>query len=157
MLWRDDDISVTTDATLLVKIHELFVKYHKTHTVAVQMKDIWENKEVWYFLMTAPNLNIGLHGWEHTDYSRIPRAEIKHELSMALDYWNFMIARGNYEPKPLSVFYPPWNKINEDLVDVCKELGLRVDNRVGGDVFNFHSWEFIYPERLKHLEASLAL
>lgn len=139
-LYRDDDISVTSDLGLLMKVHEQFIRYNRIHTVAVVMKDIWQNKEIWYWLMTARNLDVGLHGWEHRDYSRMDLIDIEGDITMSLEYWNHCRARGKYPHKQIEVFYPPWNKISPALQKACDEFSLALDNRVGGEVFNFHYW-----------------
>lgn len=153
--YRDDDISKYTDINLITKIHSLFIKYNKIHTVTLEMSGLWDNKVIWYWLMTTPNLDIGLHGWEHKDYSQLDYSEIYFDLKSSLNYWNFNIARGKYEPKTIKVFYPPWNKTSENLERVCRDLGLEVDNREGGEVYNLHWWAFIDEDRFTRLEKCL--
>jgi hypothetical protein len=121
------------------------------------MRGLWDNKVIWYWLMTAPNLDIGLHGWIHEDISNTPIEHIRNTIQKSLDYWNFHIQRGKYEPKIIKVYYPPWNKSSDDLGGVCRELGLEVDNRVGGEVYNFHWWTFIDEDRFTQLEKKLCL
>lgn len=151
VIYRDDDISRFTDYRLLDKVHGLFLEYNKIHTVAVEMEGLWENKLVWFWLMTAKNLDIGLHCWRHEDYSQKSENEINRLVKQSLGYWHSNIERGGYTPRPIKKFYPPWNRVCPALYKVCKQYGLEVDNRVGGEVFNFHWWEFIEKERWERL------
>jgi peptidoglycan/xylan/chitin deacetylase (PgdA/CDA1 family) len=154
-LYRDDDISVTSDCRLLREVHELFLKYNRIHTIAVLMKDIWDNKEVWYWLMTTPNLQIGLHGWTHKDYSIISEEEIRDDFNLCFEYWKFRISENKKEYIPIKTFFPPWNKISNTLIKVCAEFGLDLDYRKGGDVYNFHYWALYEPVRMRRLEEAL--
>lgn len=156
-LYRDDDICVTSNVTLLRQVHDLFIKHNKIHTVAVQMKDIWDNKEVWYWLMTAPNLEVGLHGWEHKDYGVMPYSEIYSDIERSINYWNTHIVKGKYHQKPLKKFFPPWNSSSYRLEEACEKFGLTVDTRVGGEVYNFHYWALQDKDRMKKLEDTLSL
>ena len=155
MIFRDDDISKFTDIGLITKIHSLFLKYNKTHTVAVEMDGLWENKAIWYWLMTAPNLYVGLHGWTHKDYSILPKEDIELDIQKSISYWNYNIERGKYKPKELKVFYPPWNKRSSLLEEICGKHGLRVHCEVGGGTYNFHWWTFTGTEDWGKLEELL--
>lgn len=154
-LFRDDDISVTSNITLLKQVHNHFVTYNKMHTVAVLMKDLWENKEVWYWLMTAENLEIGLHGWEHSDYGKMSPDRIRRDIENSLWYWKERIAAGKYPYRPIKVFYPPWNSTSQHLESVCEEFFLKVDSRVGGEVYNFHYWALQDFGKLEDLKEAL--
>lgn len=155
MLFRDDDISYTTDWRLLQEAHEIIESRGKIHTVAVQMYRLWENKEVWYWLMTAKNLVVGLHGWEHSDYSKMPYECIVEDIHKCKAYW--MHNTRNYKNPPMwDTFYPPWNHVSNDLTLACRDTSLKLDSRVGGDVFNFHYWELVDPTRRARLERACA-
>ena len=154
-MFRDDDIAVTSNCDLLRRVHELFITRNKVHTIAVLMKDIWENKEVWYWLMTAPNLEICLHGWDHKDFSIMSEEEIRHDITLALAYWKSRLACHKKEYIPIKTFLPPWNRISPALIKVSQEFGMAVDNRVGGEVYNFHYWALYEPMRIVALEEAL--
>lgn len=154
--FRDDDISVTTDIGLLMKTHDLIISYGKIHTVSVLMKDLWDNKEVWLWLMTAKNLSVGLHGWTHLDYSRQPFEICLLDIRRSLDYWQEHT--GAYPDAPrISMFYPPWNRSSMELELACRDCGLVLDNRWKKDtpVYGFHSWEMFLPDRWAALEKAL--
>jgi peptidoglycan/xylan/chitin deacetylase (PgdA/CDA1 family) len=159
MLYRDDDISVTTNIILLKKVHDIIVSRGKIHTVAVQMKDIWENKEVWYFLMTAKNLDVGLHGWTHRDYSKLSYDEIMRDIHESISYWESNILRGGYNKKEIKTFYPPWNRVSQDLERACKDMGLILDSRTikthPGEVYGFHYWTFTEQDSVDRLVSVL--
>jgi len=141
-LYRDDDVNKYTDMELMERIHKLFLESNKIHTVAVEMEDLWESKEVWYWLMTTPNIDVGLHGWTHKDYSALSYEEIRKDIQQALDYWNMHIKMAGYKERPIKVFFPPWNRVSQRLRDACANLKMKVDDRVGGEVYNFHWWTF---------------
>ena len=146
-----------------MRIQDLFDKYNKTHTCAVLMEDLWESKGVWFWLMTTKNIDVTLHGWKHDDYTMCSKEIIKDTLSICLDYWEENSKRAmdvyGYEFRPLKVFYPPWNKTSPALIEACRELGLEVNTKTRqshpGEVWDFHWWEAIYPEKLKELDWEL--
>lgn len=153
-LFRDDDISFTTDWRLLQEAHDIIVRAGRVHTVAVLMFDLWENHEVWYWLMTAKNLRIGLHGWRHSDYGAMPQAEIEADIRRSLDYWREHTV--NYRnPPSIESFYPPWHRSGPALEAACKACGLALDARKSAPVYCFHSWELIQPEPRARLEKAV--
>ncbi|MCC7422023.1 MAG: hypothetical protein IT428_17225 [Planctomycetaceae bacterium] len=154
-VFRNDDVSVTTDIGLLLRTHEAIEKAGRIHTVAVEMCDLWKNKEIWFFLQTARNLEVCLHGWEHSEYWRMTKDQCLEDIRKSLDYWKSMTERGGYRSPPIKKFLPPWNKIGPGLLEACQIAGLELDARVGPPVYNFHSWEFIDRNRLSRLEEAL--
>lgn len=154
--FRDDDVSYTTDIHLLMLAHDLIVSRGKLHTVAVQMERLWDNKEVWFFIMTAQHLRVGLHGWDHSDYSKKPYGEIDVHLRRCKEHWESHVRAYPDAPK-ISTFYPPWNRVSDDLRKACHAHGLLIDDRWKGNtgVYGFHSWELIEPQRRRKLERAL--
>ena len=154
--FRDDDISFTSDIGLLMQTHELIVSKGKVHTIAIQMERLWDNKEIWFFVMTARNLAVGLHGWDHSDYSRMSMTEILDHLRRCREHWDSHVGHYPNAPK-ITTFYPPWNRVSDELRQACQACGLTVDNRWkrGSGVYGFHSWELIDPIRRKKLERAL--
>lgn len=147
-LYRDDDINKFTDIATFKAINDLFKKYGKIHTCAIEMEGLWESKGIWYLLTTEPNVEIGLHGWTHKDYSLLPIDEIVHDIERSLEYWRTKVARGfgADKVKPIKVFYPPWNKVSPNLINACAEFDLKVDATSG---YQFHWWEFVNGDLLK--------
>ena len=156
-IYRDDDVNKYTDIGLMEEIHAPFIKYNKIHTIAVEMEDLWESKHVWYWITETPNIDVELHGWTHKDYSAMSYEDVRKDIQKSLDYWNGHTLMGGYKEKQIKVFYPPWNRVSPILQDVCDNLGLKLDNRVGGDVYNFHWWTFRDKRRedLKKLQNDL--
>src|SRR3990167_5617688 len=160
MVWRDDDVGKFTDLTTIMRIQELFDKYDKTHTCAVLMEDLWESKGIWFWLMTTKNIEVALHGWIHIDYSELSKGEIEADIKKCLTYWETNSRRAmdvyGYEFKPIKIFYPPWNKSSDDLVEVCDVLGLEVSTKTKAshpdEVYDFHWWEHIGGRDLDKLE-----
>lgn len=152
-LWRDDDINVYTDAFKFKELHERFIKLDKIHTAAVLMKDLWENHALFYYLATAHNLEIGLHGWEHKDYSVLSYEECYEDLKKSLDYWKENSTRMVGTCKPIDTFFAPWNREGGGIKKACQDLNLNFCNTkkgtwMGFKVNSFHWWSIIngpYP------------
>jgi hypothetical protein len=160
MVYRDDDVNIYTDLYILTQVQKLFDKYNKVHTITVIMRDLWDSRGVWQWLMTTKNINVELHGWEHIDYTSVNYETIYNSLKLALMYWGINGRRCEeqykYKLRPITTFYPPWNKVNEDVYKACSDLGLVVDNRpTGQDVYSFHWWEMVEAEQLSRLEGAL--
>jgi hypothetical protein len=157
MIYRDDDINRFVDMQAFLNIHVLFLKYNKVHTCVLEMKDLWGSRGIWHLLMTLPNISIGLHCWSHIDYSVLTREQARAEIRRALDYYEEKCIAGYGRVKPISTFYPPWNRVSPALKQACEDVGLNVDNRVDGEVFNFHWWEYLNAEALGRLEERLKI
>lgn len=144
-IWRDDDPNVYTCAFAFKALHEEFIKHKEVHTVAVIMKDLWENHTLFYYLATAPYLEIGLHGWEHKDYSLLSYEECYEDLKKSLDYWKENAKRMVGYAKPIDTFFAPWNHESDDIKKACKDVGLNFCNVKKGEwngaqVNSFHHW-----------------
>jgi hypothetical protein len=153
--FRDDDPGVHSNALLFRQVHDLFDKYKKTHSCGVIMRDLWENKELWYLLVTKPNIEICLHGLDHIDYGVASYEKIVEDIKESLEYWRVRVGRGYGADKikPIKKFYPPWHSTSTILEKACKDCGLELDARREPDgVFCFHYWEAIDPQRLINLE-----
>ncbi|MEK7113094.1 MAG: hypothetical protein AAB875_07330 [Patescibacteria group bacterium] len=144
-LYRDDDVNVYTCPFAFKALHEEFIKRKEVHTVAVIMKDLWENHALFYYLATAPYLEIGLHGWEHWDYSEYSYENCYIELNKALEYWEENAKRMVGYAKPIDTFFAPWNHESEYIKLACKELGLKFCATKKGEwdgkyINSFHHW-----------------
>lgn len=156
-MFRDDDICITSNSELIYRVHNLFIKHNKIHTIAVLMDNIWDNKEIWYWMMTAKNLEICLHGWTHTDFSKMTEQEIREDLTKCFDYWKMRLECHKKPYIEIKKFLPPWNRVSDTLKKVCSEFGLEVDNRVGGEVYNFHYWALYDTYRMDELDKVLSI
>ena len=151
ILYRDDDVNVYTNAFEFKRLHEKFIKDRITHSVALIMKDLWENHALFWYLATAPYLNIGLHGWEHRDYSKLSFKDCYEDLNKALYYWEENSIRMVGSAKPIHIFFAPWNKRGDGIIKACNELRLKFcDIRKGQweglEVRSFHHWNIIDNE-----------
>jgi len=150
ILYRDDDINVYTNAFVFKDLHQRFIAKKQVHTVAVLMKDLWENHALFWYLATAPFLEIGLHGWTHVDYSKLDYKTCFNDLKKSLDYWENNVKRmfvitELLEEKKIKTFFAPWNRESEEIKKACKDVGLRFCNIKGGEwegykVKSFHWW-----------------
>ncbi len=142
---RDDDINVYTCVEEFRRIHSVFQKHNRIHTVVCEMNRLWENKSLFWLLLTDPLINVELHGLEHTDYSITGDHIMRHDLWMAIDYWETNAKRmlGVNELsslKTITTFFPPWNKIAPYTESVCKELNLRLSYKQEDCKWMFHWW-----------------
>lgn len=142
---RDDDISVYTCPHIFKEIHQKFIDKKQIHTAAVIMKDLWLNQAIFYYLATAPYLEIGLHGWEHKDYSVLSYEECYEDLKKSLDYWKENSERMVGNAKEIKTFFAPWNREGDDIKKACEDLGLEFCAVKGGDwngkkIKSFHWW-----------------
>lgn len=151
MIWRDDDPNVYTDVCIFKQIHANFIKRGETHTVAVIMKNLWKNHALFYYLATAPNLVIGLHGWEHKDYSTLSLEECDDDIRLSIDYWKENATRMVGNAKPITTFFAPWNRESWSIRKACEQNGLKFCNVKNGEwegetVKSFHWWSVDKPE-----------
>ncbi len=153
MIYRDDDANVFTDAYLFKKLHEQFLREGKVHTAAILMKDLWQNHALFHYLATAESLNIGLHGWEHKDYSKMGYSECCDDLIKSLDYWKENSTRMTGQCKEIIIFFAPWNRIGDGIVSACKDVGLKFCNVQKGvwgneEIQSLHWWNV-----MKHVDS----
>src|SRR3990167_10733706 len=152
-LYRDDDINVYTDAFVFKDLHKQFIAKKQVHTVAVLMKDLWDNHALFWYLATAPLLEVGLHGWEHVDYSTLRYETCLAHLRTSLDYWETNVKRMLQlselpEEKNIRIFFAPWNKESDEIKDACQAVGLKFCNVKNGkwedyNIKSFHWWNTI--------------
>lgn len=144
-LFRDDDLNVYSCAESFKKLHEQFIERKLTHTVAVVMKDLWLNHGLFWYIATAPYLEVGLHGWEHKDYSTLSLEECDDDIKRSLDYWKENSIRMTGQLKPITTFFAPWNKESWSIRKACEDNGLKFCNIRKGEwegknVRSFHHW-----------------
>jgi hypothetical protein len=148
MIYRDDDVNVYTNVYLFKELHKQFIAMSQVHTVAVVMKDLWENHALFWYLATAPLLRVGLHGWEHKDYSILSYNECYNDLRKALSYWETNSTRMIGSCKKIDTFFAPWNRDSENIRNACSDLGLKFCNIrkgywEGEKIKSFHWWNTI--------------
>lgn len=144
-LYRDDDVSVYTCPREFKELHQKFIEKKQVHTVAVLMKDLWENHSLFYYLATAPYLKVELHGWTHKDYSKLNYQECFEDLEKSIWYWKENCTRMVKKCNPITTFFAPWNRESETIRQACSELGLSFCNVKKGiwhnqEIHSFHYW-----------------
>ena len=156
MIYLDYDINRYTDLYTLEKIHKLFLKYNKTHTISVIMECLWDSRGVWEWVTTTPNIEVTLHGWRHINYSEQSYVSTHFELKLAKEYWNNNRVRCANRSKHLTEFYPPWNDASADVIQACVDLGMEYKDVTKGQYFTFHWWEYVCGRNLDKLEEVLS-
>lgn len=155
MIWRDDDISVATDLAQFKAIHELFIKYNVTHTIAVICEDIELNIDLLIYLKITSHIDIQIHCWDHYDitlYTEVFESDLKKCIKKIKEVFGI----------DATTYYPAWNRANEENKKAIEANGLtlskdkislskylRTTNYNG--VINFHYW----ADECKDLEAAL--
>ena len=147
-LYRDDDCNVYTDAFRFKEFHQQFIDKEQVHTVAVIMKDLWENHALFYYLATAPYLEVALHGWQHKDYSQVSYEECLDDIKRSLNYWMSHSISMTRKCKPIETFFAPWNKDGENIRKACEVMKLKFCNVKKGEwegyqIRSFHWWNII--------------
>jgi peptidoglycan/xylan/chitin deacetylase (PgdA/CDA1 family) len=128
------------------KLHQKFIDAKQVHTVAVLMKDLWENHSLFYYLATAPYLEIGLHGWEHKDYSKLSEFECWNDIDKSINYWEKNASRMTGKPaKKINTFFAPWNNESKEIKKACSKRNINFCNVKGGEwngywIKSFHYW-----------------
>jgi len=147
MILRDDDIYLTKsprydiiyyDFDKFKKAHKL-LKGHK-HYLAIIASEIDTYPELTeYILANKKDFGFGIHGWEHSDYHRIPN--IEEELKRAKDKIEETF------DTDVKWFFPPWNRWGEKTEQACINLGIKLDNNYTqfpdikkADTLCFHYW-----------------
>ena len=148
--YRDDDINYLTCSDELKRIHEPFRKYNKIHTVACEMYQLWENKSLFYFLVSDPLINVELHGWRHEPYYNWTIENIYEDFKRSIEYWDSHTKRllGIKELTPLktiSTWMATWNRSSDNCKTACDKLGLKV-NTGENCTWQFHYWSTIPRE-----------
>ena len=145
MKFRDDDISLHTELSSIREFNSHYLKYNEIHTMAIIARDLWNNRELTYWLESTPMLDLQYHGLDHVDYSKLSVQECYDQLKEGKEYLEDKLHR------PIRVFYPPWNIEDQMVRSVCQRLGLEFDNRrveardylngASGERVNLHYWQ----------------
>ena len=146
LTWRDDDINWLTDLKQFAKIHDFFDRYNVKHTIALIAKDIHKNQELIDYIKSKENIDVQLHCWNHISFPHNLDI-LKDELKLSID-----AIEKHFGKKPVTVF-PPWNRTNEQVEQICGNLGLNVSvlksgisnyvknvGNIDERIINFHYW-----------------
>jgi hypothetical protein len=159
-IFRDDDIDLKTNLDRFIEIHELFNKYNLIHTIAVVTTEIETRPDLIEYIKSQKNIDIQLHGHRHIDHTLNLKDSKRSIRAGILDIERI------FGTTP-TTFYPPWNKSNSEVEELCKEFGLTVStdkvslsqfcNGIQKPVINFHFWadECIDLERAMLIELTL--
>ena len=145
--YRDDDINYLTSVEEFHKIHKVFRKFNKVHTIACEMKNLWCNKGLFWYILNDPLVNVELHGWTHRKLVNTALGPLIDELKGAIDYWNENASRmlgKKLEDLPetnrITTFFPPWNEVSTNIEEACKRLKLRLSYKDEDCRWMFHFW-----------------
>jgi peptidoglycan/xylan/chitin deacetylase (PgdA/CDA1 family) len=144
-IFRDDDISHTTDIALFKRVHNYFKEAIVLHTIALICKDIETNPDLIEYIKSQ-NIDVQVHCWTHydmtTDYE-----QVKEDLQKCI-----VTIKAVFGERPTTLF-PPWNRTDETVNQIAGSLGLKVSNKkisldqyirfngeVSEEVINFHYW-----------------
>lgn len=159
MTFRDDDVSYQTELIWFQQVHNLFKEAIMLHTIALICKDIEKNQELIDFIKKN-NIDVQVHCWEHYDLTT-NHVQANIDLNLCVNKIEEVFGE-----RP-TVLYPPWNKTDERLEAIAKDIGLtvstekvsldqyiRVEGAVKEEVVNFHYWNY---EDIIRLEKALEI
>ena len=151
MVFRSDDVFLTKSVRSgqiynfqkFKASHELLKgRIHLLSIIAAEIDTYPEMKD--YILANKKDFRFGIHGLEHSDYSKMPKEQIKKELSIARDKVEDTFG------VDVKWFFPTWNRVSDTTRKACNEIGLRINEHyiipkqfikgVRGDVMDFHYW-----------------
>ena len=151
--FRDDDVcyypGVGIDIGVnylekFIKTHELMKQYNTTHVIAILASGIDYNLGMVDYIKQHQDLIVPqFHGWTHIDYTQ------NHQTAEDHFIWGLNRIQATFGKRP-TVWYPPWNKSDGFLEELCHRLGLTVscekmstskfvENPRDG-IINFHYW-----------------
>lgn len=147
MIWRDDDISWRTNLNDFKAVHDLFKRYNVLHTIALITGDIEKAPELVAYIKDN-DIDVQFHCIDHIDFTQnIDKAKSQIEQGIAT-------IEAVFGKRP-TVFYPTWNRTNQQVNDIAASVGLNVSSdkislsqyiKVNGDVsekvINFHYWAY---------------
>lgn len=162
MIFRDDDISVTTDLAVLKPVHDKFKAAIVMHTIAVIAKDLDQNKDLVAYLKRE-NFDIQLHCWEH-----INLVENKKRLASDIELSLAMFEKCGID-RP-TILACPWNISDSTVIHIAKGYGLEIpvkspsdkcslsyyvshNGNVPHSTVNFHYWD----DECKDLDEALRI
>lgn len=144
-IFRDDDISHTTDLAHFKKVHDYFKEAIVMHTIALIVKDIEKNPELIDYIKNN-NIDVQVHCWQHYDLTANIE-QFEKDLPKCIDTIEILFGE-----RPTTLF-PPWNNASEKVIDIAADHGLtvsykkvsldqyiRFNGEVDEQVINFHYW-----------------
>ena len=157
IIWRNDDIAFehiahngekAMDEDFLfnkfVEVDKLFIKYGVKHTIAIICHDFFKAERMIAYIKAHPHIDVQLHCYRHEDYTLLNPIVIESELMKS------KVVFLNTFVKLPKVFYPPFNKVNDELIKTVNKFKLEVSfekmsiqGYLKGQqqkVINFHSW-----------------
>ena len=168
IIFRDDDIgygyfipsenrhlSYEYVLSKFVEVDQLFIKYGVDHHIAIVANHFEKAKELIEYIKKHPHIKPQLHCWDHDDYAKLDDHKVINDLKNG--------AKKIHDTLGIipTVFYPPFNSINEFGKLAAKMNGMDTSYRkmsLSGylrgrldDVINFHYW----ADECKDLEAAL--
>lgn len=136
---RQDDMDFRLKPEQYIEAHQKFIDRQLVETAVIQFTHdgrlpIYDSKLIDY-MNTAPYWDIQLHGWEHAEYDKMTQTDIADHLQKSLDKSMELFG------KTPTVWYPPWNRRNEDMETVAKAFGLEISNE------SYDIWRFLRETR----------
>ena len=153
---RHDDFDFRMPLEIYKDIHDKFIELELVETAVIQFtnegreSDWVKKKGIVDYLNTAPNWDIQLHGWSHSEYHEMTQSEIADDLQKCLNKSTELF--GKYP----TVWYTPHNGRSEDMEYVAEAFGLTISNEsydisrfirenvsgeYKGTTFYFHGWK----------------
>jgi hypothetical protein len=123
VVFRLDDVEDYGNSLGQIATMELFLSKNQTLSLALIMDSIGNDSSVLDLVQEGVSkglFELGIHGWNHTDYTKLTQKEQRDTLDLANKKMKVLF--GNES----EIFIPPLDEFNEDTVKSMSQLGFRV-------------------------------
>ena len=123
VVFRIDDIQDSFVNSAQLEAMNLFISRGQPLSLGIVMKDIGDDLRIVGKVGQGSQMGIfelGLHGWEHVDYTALSEAEQKSTLNEANEKLNMIF--GNES----DIFIPPFGYFNNETISALEQLGIEI-------------------------------
>jgi glucose/arabinose dehydrogenase/peptidoglycan/xylan/chitin deacetylase (PgdA/CDA1 family) len=151
VIFRLDDIQDGYLDAEQIKIMDLFLSKGEPLSLGLVMHNFGNDTSILNKISEGYKkglFELGLHGWEHKNYSSLSEQEQKSSLYKANERMQTIFG------KKSDIFIPPFNKFNNDTLDAIKELGIRIISSSIMDQYRFDLGSSIFISNAKKQNSS---
>ena len=123
VVFRLDDLKDTEFRTGQIIPMQLFLSKNQTLSLALIMGWIGNDSKVISKVQEGVSkglFELGIHGWDHTDYRKLTQKEQRNSLELANEKMKLLFG------KESEIFIPPDGEFNNDTIKVMSQLGFRI-------------------------------
>lgn len=123
VVFRMDDIQDTFVNNAQIEALNLFISKSKPLSLGLIMNDTGNDLRIIGKVGQGSQIGLfelGLHGWDHVDYTKLSKEEQKSTLKMANEKMDKIFGNNS------DIFIPPYGYFDNQTIDAMSELGIRV-------------------------------